>query len=45
MHPNDTLDGLAFQYNVSVMAIKSANNLSSDDIFFYKQLKIPQGKS
>jgi len=41
--PNDTLDGLALQYNVSVMAIKTANNLSSNDIFFYKTLNIPQG--
>jgi len=41
--PYDTLDGLAFQYNVSATAIKTANNLSSDDIFFYKQLNIPQG--
>jgi LysM repeat protein len=38
----DSLEGLSLQYGVSKTAIKSTNNITSDDIFYYKQLKIPQ---
>jgi len=41
----DTLEGLAIQYNVSVNAIKALNDLVSNDIFFRKELKIPQQAS
>jgi len=39
---DDTLEGLALQYSVSKTAIKSSNNITSEDIFYYKHLKIPQ---
>jgi len=39
---DDTLEGLALQYSVSKTQIKSSNNITSDDIFYYKTLKIPQ---
>jgi LysM repeat protein len=37
----DTLDGLMLQYGVSKTAIKKYNNLQSDDIYYLKELKIP----
>ena len=37
----DTLQGLSLQYNVSVGAIKRANELSSESIGYLRTLKIP----
>jgi len=37
----DSLDGLALQYNVSAREIKVFNGLTTDDIYYLKELKIP----
>jgi len=37
----DTLDGLMLQYGVSKGAIKKYNQLEGDDIYYLKQIKIP----
>lgn len=38
---HDTLEGLSLQYNVSAKKIKNFNNLTSDDIYYLKELIIP----
>jgi len=35
------LDGLALQYSVSAREIKIFNGLTTDDIYYLKELKIP----
>ena len=37
----DTLDGLSFDYGVSKAAIKKMNKIESDEIYFLKEIKIP----
>lgn len=41
----DTLQGLELQYEVSKFQIMQANNLSSDDFFWKKELIIPNPSS
>ncbi len=43
--PGDTLTRIAHQHNVSVKAIRSANNLKTDRIHAGQKLKIPSGKA
>jgi len=38
---HDTLDGLSLQYNVSAREIKIFNGLTTDDIYYMKEIKIP----
>jgi len=38
---SDSLDGLALQYSVSAREIKIFNGLTTDDIYYLKELKIP----
>lgn len=38
---NDSMDGLALQYNVSAREIRLFNGLTTDDIYYLKELKIP----
>lgn len=39
--PCDTLLGLSLQYNVSEQRIKAHNNLNSDEIYYLKEIRIP----
>ncbi|KAL4474727.1 hypothetical protein ABPG72_002320 [Tetrahymena utriculariae] len=43
--PTDTLLGISIQYQVSEHRIKVANDLHSDEIYFKKELKIPNPKA
>lgn len=43
--PNDTLDGICLQYNVSRDVLKRHNKLHNDDIYFMKELTIPNPKT
>jgi LysM repeat protein len=38
---DDTLEGLSIQYGVSPNVIKTYNNLTSDSIYYLKEIKIP----
>lgn len=38
---NDTMEGLALQYNVSAREIRIFNGLSSNEIYYLKEVKIP----
>ena len=38
---DDSLDGLSLQYGVSVGRIKQRNSLQSNDIYFLKEIVIP----
>lgn len=38
---SDTLEGLSLQYNVSKREIKVFNDLTGDDIYYLKNIKIP----
>lgn len=39
--PCDTLFGIALQYDVPVERLKSYNNLYSNEIYYLKELRIP----
>lgn len=41
INPCDTLFGVALQYDVPVERIKAYNNLYSNDIYYLKELRIP----
>jgi LysM repeat protein len=41
VHFDDTLEGLSLQYGVSPIVIKEFNGLTSDSIYYVKELKIP----
>lgn len=43
--PCDTLFGVALQYDVPVERIKAYNNLYSNDIYYLKELRIPNASS
>ncbi|EWS72356.1 LysM domain protein (macronuclear) [Tetrahymena thermophila SB210] len=43
--PTDTLLGISIQYQVSEHRIKVANDLHSDEIYYKKELKIPNPKA
>ena len=42
VHTGDTLEKIARQYNTSIEAIKTFNQLSSNTIFINQELKIPE---
>ena len=39
---DDTLEGLAIQYNVSKTVLKALNKLANDEIFYLKRIIVPQ---
>jgi LysM repeat protein len=41
---DDTLEGLSLQYGVSPNVIKEFNGLSSDSIYYLKEIRIPDPK-
>lgn len=41
VNPCDTLFGISLQYDVPVERIKTYNNLHTEDIYYLKELKIP----
>jgi len=41
VNPCDTLFGISLQYDVPLERIKTYNNLHTDDIYYLKELKIP----
>lgn len=41
VNPCDTLFGISLQYDVPVEKIKTYNNLHTEDIYYLKEIKIP----
>ena len=41
VNPCDTIYGISLQYDVSIQKIKAYNNLHSDDIYYLKEIRIP----
>lgn len=38
---DDTLSGLSLKYNISIASIQNANKIHGEDIYYFKELIIP----